>query len=69
MLSDIQVSWQHSANRVDWSPVIVVPLQVAITPGRDPSMQRLETTYPANQGMEFLRLKISWSSALAQLAH
>ena len=68
VLSDIQFSWQKSTNLADWSPVTALPLRAAITLGREASMQRAETTYPASKGMEFYRLNITRSPELRQSA-
>jgi hypothetical protein len=33
--------------------------QEKVTPGRDPSMQRVETSFPAGDRMKFLRLSLT----------
>ena len=57
VLSDIQFSWQTSVNLVDWTPVSPPLEQLAA--GRDPSMQRVEASFPIDDRMKFFRLGVS----------
>ncbi|MEK7676247.1 MAG: hypothetical protein AAB676_10495 [Verrucomicrobiota bacterium] len=57
VLSDIQLSWQTSANLVDWTTTSPTLEQVAS--GRDPSMQRVEALFAAGDQMKFFRLTVS----------
>src|SRR5437867_3780874 len=54
VLGDIQFSWQVSDNLVSWAAVS--DEQEKITPGRDPSMQHVEASFPVGDRMKFFRL-------------
>jgi hypothetical protein len=57
VLGDIQFSWQVSDNLVSWAAVS--DEQEKITPGRDPSMQHVEASFPVGDRMKFFRLGIT----------
>jgi hypothetical protein len=57
VLSDIQFSWQISADLVDWTATSAALEQVAS--GRDPSMERVKASFPVDDRVQFYRLGVS----------
>jgi hypothetical protein len=57
VLSDIQFSWESSANLLEWKPAS--PTQERVGPGRDPWLQRVEASFPDTDQMRLFRLAMA----------
>src|SRR5262249_13819993 len=56
VLSDIQFSWESSPDLREWIPAS--PTQETIGPGRDPWLERVQSSFTSTGQMQFFRLAL-----------